>query len=54
MWKALIKVVEKWGCKHQWDLHKEVSVYTKGYARPSSIQQTLICLHCGKIKKISV
>lgn len=53
MWKALIKLVNKWACSHKW---KEI-YSSEEYAGPSSknphtIQKTLACERCGKITRI--
>ena len=47
MWKALIKLVEKWACKHEWHLRTES--YENFHTR-----QVWICWKCGKIKKIKL
>jgi len=56
MWKALIRLVEKWGCHHQWDTFRETSIYKDGDtdSTPIRIELTMICEECGKIKKIEV
>ena len=53
MWKALIKLVEKWACRHCWETHHTVEVYEYSYDKmPYKTKRTLICSKCGKIKKI--
>lgn len=53
MWKALIKLVEKWACCHEWKLHRKVSTYEADEdKRPVKVVETLICTKCGKIKKV--
>lgn len=55
MWKALIKLVEKWACCHEWTINKITRTYENFYdKRPSKIEETLICKKCGKIKKIKL
>lgn len=55
MWQALIKLIEKCACCHNWETHFQTSVYEKSYnKRPWEIQETLICQKCGKIKKIKL
>jgi hypothetical protein len=49
------KLIEKWLCKHKWEVHKEVKGYYGQHStRPTSIRQTLICQECGKIIKIKL
>ena len=53
MWKALIKLVEKWSCCHEWELHRRMSTYDEFSGdKPCRVEETLICKKCGKIKKI--
>ena len=53
MWKALIKLIEKWACHHSWETHFRTEVYDKSFAAgPWKREETLICSKCGKIKKI--
>lgn len=47
MWQALIKLVEKWACKHEWHLRTEI--YENFHTR-----QVWVCWKCGKIKKIKL
>ena len=55
MWRALIKLVEKWACCHKWETHQTSKTYENYYdKRPSKIEETLICSKCGKIKKIKL
>lgn len=55
MWKAIIKLVEKWGCRHEWDSHKTMQRFKKeGDSIPYKVDETLFCKNCGKIKKISL
>jgi len=48
------KLIEKWTCKHKWKVHYENKIYNKGSELPHTIQQTLMCEECGKIKKIKL
>lgn len=53
MWKALIKLVEKWACCHRWESWQKTNVFEfPNSSRPCEIKETLICSKCGKIKKI--
>lgn len=61
MWKALIKLVEKWACGHEWkQFGDRVKTYGFNYIeggiskQPTKIEQTLICNKCGKIKRIEL
>ena len=55
MWEALIKLVEKWACCHEWETYQITKTYDDDYdKRPSKIEHTLICQKCGKIKKIKL
>lgn len=57
MWKALIKLVEKWACGHKWKEFRETSIAGYNHKEgdlPERIDITMICKECGKIKKISV
>lgn len=47
MWKALIKLVEKWACMHDMKLITEL--YENWHTR-----QVYVCTKCGKIKKIKL
>ena len=58
MWQALIKLVEKWACGHDWG---EFGGIIKSYDRlliysdmPIKLEQTIICKKCGKIKRIEL
>lgn len=55
MWKALVKLVEKWACCHEWKTYHKTYTYENDYdKRPWKVEHTLICQKCGKIKKIKV
>lgn len=55
MWKALIKLVEKLACCHDWELHRRMNTYDEySVNKPWKIEETLICQKCGKIKKIQL
>lgn len=47
MWKALIKIVEKWACMHDMKLVSELYENWHTY-------QIYVCSKCGKIKKIKL
>lgn len=52
MWQALVKLVEKWACCHEWELYSETKTYEG--SRCLKTEHTLICQKCGKIKKIRI
>ena len=58
MWKALIRLVEKWGCSHKWDKLGEMGTFVKGERQkgfdPIGIEWIMVCTECGKIKKIEL
>ena len=55
MWQALIKLVEKWACCHEWESHHTTKVYENSFDHiPWKVEETLICQKCGKIKKITL
>lgn len=55
MWEILIKLVEKWACRHSWEEYNITEVFKSDNGkRPYRIIQTLICSKCGKIKKIKL
>ena len=58
MWKALIKLVEKWAyrCKHNWIKENTQEVYDSGKSNselPKKIIRTYVCDKCLKYKQIS-
>lgn len=55
MWKALIKLVEKWACCHEWENYHITKTYENDSdKKPWKVEHTLICQKCGKIKKIGI
>ena len=46
MWKALIKLVEKWACRHEWEHWQEVNV-TSDLGRYQI--HHFVCKKCGMI-----
>jgi hypothetical protein len=48
------KIIDKWFCLHKWELYQRTNAFSKGYQRPSRVEDTLVCKRCGKIKKISL
>ena len=49
------KLLEKWACKHRWELYHGTNVYRSSEAlTPYEIRHTLICQKCGKIKTIKI
>ena len=49
MWKALIKLVEKWACMHEWKHWQEVNV-TSDCGRYQI--HHFVCKKCGKFKRV--
>jgi len=58
MWKALIRLVEKWACRHKWDKFREIGSWDSGEKDqgkdPHTVEVTMICKECSKIKKIKL
>lgn len=55
MWEALIKLVEKWACCHDWETYHITNVYENDSDKiPWKVEHTLICQKCGKIKKVKL
>lgn len=59
MWKALIKLVEKWAyrCGHKWELTNQSNIldremYEKGIEINARIEYTYVCKKCLLSKKI--
>jgi len=50
----LRKLIEKWSCKHKWELHRTSKIYDDIPDMPTAVRQTLICKECGKIKQINL
>lgn len=50
MWKALIKLVEKWACCHEWELWRTVNV--QGACDDYYQMHHFVCKKCGKFKRI--
>lgn len=50
MWQALIKLVEKLGCMHEWECWKDVYVESNGGYRYHVYH--FVCKKCGKFKQI--
>jgi len=54
MWKALIKLVEKWACCHEWEVENKITSsgereYTSGKKiEYTDIKYLYICKKCGK------
>lgn len=48
MWKAIIDILRKKACFHDWKLVKEIEISCIHY------QFVYICQKCGEIKKIDV
>ncbi|MFO0090043.1 MAG: hypothetical protein ACK518_04505 [bacterium] len=43
----------KFACHHKWSVHFEINVRDIE-GRKIGVEQTLICQHCGKIKKLKL
>lgn len=55
MWQALIKLIEKWACSHEWKTHRRMSSYEHSDDKlPTKVEETLICQKCGKITQITL
>lgn len=52
MKEFILGLLDKWSCKHTWDLHRRVNTFWEKDKVPYKIKDTLICTKCGKIKKI--
>lgn len=53
MWQALIKLVEKWACRHEWDVvdSKDYENIHTFYAAQNEHRNILLrCTKCGKLK----
>jgi hypothetical protein len=52
MWKALIKLIEKWSysCDHNWENEKEVKTFNRFSDIPHIIEVTYRCTKCCKFK----
>ena len=44
----------KFACHHKWSVHYEIDVYNYIGKSRIGVEQTLICQHCGKIKKLKL
>lgn len=51
MWEALIKLVEKWGCMHNFELQTSRDFEDSFYKETWTID-TYKCTKCGKFKKV--
>lgn len=56
MKQALINLINKWACSHEWNMHRRSSSYEYNDSTrlPVEIIETLVCEKCGKIKQIKV
>lgn len=46
------KLLEKWSCKHEWELVREIKAYFSTHKEIIGYECILICKKCGKIKRI--
>ena len=51
MWQALIKLIEKWSCNHDYETFKEIEVVNTDDTCIGH-KYILICKKCGKIVHI--
>ena len=56
MWKALIKLVEKWAyrCEHDWEFTEKTKIYDDTGTLPIAIRSSYICKKCLKDKTIKL
>lgn len=60
MWQALVKMVEKWSCGHDWEKlyekhYEDKTAETRwGESRSAHTRLILKCTKCGKIKTIII
>ena len=53
MWKALINLINKFGCHHEWILEKELLLYHYSTSKnPYKMKRIYCCKKCGKFKNI--
>ena len=53
MWKALIKLVEKWACRHEWQvLENWIEEEYRGRFSYSYDVTLYVCKKCGKMKRV--
>ena len=53
MKQALIRLIEKQACCHDWESHNRTDVYMYSDSKmPYKTKETLICKKCGRIKRI--
>ena len=50
MWKALVKLVEKWACHHEWEQWKTVNVNHDIFGTYAYFH--FYCKKCGKFKRV--
>lgn len=53
MWKALIKLVEKWACRHEWEIvdSKDYEHIHTFFVEQDEYRNILLkCTKCGKLK----
>ena len=46
------KLLEKWSCKHEWELVREIKANFSTHKEIIGYECILICKKCGKIKRI--
>lgn len=53
MWQALIKLVEKWACRHEWERKEAwIEVESNKYGYRNHDVTLYVCKKCGKFKKV--
>jgi len=54
MWRALIRLVDKWNCHHRWDLVNHTVINDPITRVPTGDIILYCCKICGKFKKIKI
>lgn len=55
LYKALLKILDKWGCHHKWNVWRTIDYYDISYGRtknPTYHVFHLKCTKCGKLTKV--
>ena len=54
MWKAIVMLITKWGCHHQWECEHTMQVFAHSDdPMPRKTVGTYICKKCGKFNQIA-
>jgi len=56
MIELIKQLLAKWGCMHQWKPYHRTKIYdwASNNEIPNKIEETWVCIKCGKIKKIEL